>query len=214
MFYATADSSAYSTLKSQTKANLRAALHTVEKVDEKSAVLLAISSNIPSKPIPSDPSNFTRLSSASVGVGARPSGLNVHLDIAAPRILLPERLWPASSEKSTPTPDLLGVICDFGRFRLSNWEPAGEKEGNSDQDPSLSYLPVRCINIFLDLNVNLLVMGKSVISRCLYGFFASQRIIAHRFISSSQNNQRHKLKRGNGEMAAIQRGSRLLFVAF
>ncbi|VDN96296.1 unnamed protein product [Rodentolepis nana] len=139
-----ADSSAYNTLKSQTKANLRAALHTVEKVDEESP--LAVSSYIPSKSVSSDPSSSKHLSSGSIAMGARPSGLCVHLDIAAPRILLPERLWPASGEESNPTPHLLGVICDLGRFRLSNWEPTEEKEGNIVKVSSLSDQHAQPIN--------------------------------------------------------------------
>uniref|UniRef100_A0A5K3FLW9 Chorein_N domain-containing protein n=3 Tax=Mesocestoides corti TaxID=53468 RepID=A0A5K3FLW9_MESCO len=116
--------SAYDTIKSQTKANLRAALHNVEAADELQQGL-----------------DFGRPESPSARRGAPPStapSLSLHLDIAAPRILLPERLWPTPQEEVAeaacgPPPSLLGVICDFGRFRLSNWDAESISTGEAEE---------------------------------------------------------------------------------
>ena len=123
-------------MKSQTKANLRAALHNVEAADESGTTGKSFSTaDAPLQPTPL-PSTSWRWSSAN---------LKLHLDIAAPRILLPERLWPYSSdsavseaEMSYPPASLLGVICDFGRFRLSNWEPSETNTEGCDSTENVS----------------------------------------------------------------------------
>ncbi|KAH9277961.1 Vacuolar protein sorting-associated protein 13D [Echinococcus granulosus] len=116
------DSSAYDTIKLHTKANLRAVLRNAETADEGSASATSTSSTAAATPLQ------TSLASPS----SAPSILRLHLDIAAPRILFPGRLWPCSTEAEAevegnvpcPPASLLGVICDLGRFRLSNWEPS------------------------------------------------------------------------------------------
>lgn len=133
-------------MKSQTEANLRAALHTVEKVDEEGEVGGFISTTTSS-----DTPESTSLSSASVGLGAATSSrLRINLDIAAPRILLAERLWPTTNEESAPSPHLLGVICDLGRFRLSNWrESIEENQCDAGRNSSFNKAPVGSLVRFL-----------------------------------------------------------------
>ncbi|KAL5964251.1 Vacuolar protein sorting-associated protein 13D [Taenia solium] len=132
------DSSAYDTIKSHTKANLRAALHNVETAVEGSTATTTTSST-----------TATPLQTSLVSPPLTTSILQLHLDIAAPRILFPGRLWPSPAEAKAeregrepcPPASLLGVICDLGRFRLSNWEPsaatATDGNGNGKQAQTL-----------------------------------------------------------------------------
>lgn len=123
----TDDSSAYDTIKSHTKANLRAALHNVETAVEGSTATTTMSSTAATPP-----------QTSLVSPPSTHSILQLHLDIAAPRILFPGRLWPSPAEAEAeregrapcPPASLLGVICDLGRFRLSNWEPSAATATN------------------------------------------------------------------------------------
>ncbi|KAL5103024.1 Vacuolar protein sorting-associated protein 13D [Taenia crassiceps] len=132
------DSSTYDTIKLHTKANLRAALHNVETAVEGSTATTATSSTA-----------ATPLRTSLVSPLSTPSILQLHFDIAAPRILFPGRLWPslaeaeAERESSAPCPpaSLLGVICDLGRFRLSNWEPSTTTATNGCENGKQAQAP-------------------------------------------------------------------------
>ncbi len=120
-------SSTYDSIKSQTEANLRAALRNAEAADEAQTDETTTAAGVFS---PSRDASATSSPSPQPPRRPKSSSLRLRLDIAAPRILIPQRLWPDGGGEEgggNPPPSCLGVLCDFGRFRLSNWS-AGDQE--------------------------------------------------------------------------------------
>ncbi|VDK40430.1 unnamed protein product [Dibothriocephalus latus] len=57
-------------------------------------------------------------------------------DIAAPKILFTDRLWPTSSSSREEKASVLGVLCDFGHFHLSNKAMEDSKESKLEETKS------------------------------------------------------------------------------
>ncbi len=105
----------------RTEANVRAAIHNAESEDEHTFA---------ETPVVKEGGGPRTKSSAGAALGLR-----LHLDVAAPRILVPDRLWPRSSSPDTNEyTGALGVLCDLGHLRLSNWSPPVVTEADNEDD--------------------------------------------------------------------------------
>lgn len=107
----------------RTGANFRAALHSAEAAD-----------NAPRKASLECDSPIERKKRGSTN--RRTPFLmrwRIAFDIAAPKILLPDKFWPEDGAASA----VVGVLCDFGRFRLSNWQPSVDNISEAAPNPQV-----------------------------------------------------------------------------
>ncbi|VDL89757.1 unnamed protein product [Schistocephalus solidus] len=94
----------YTAIVARTEANLRAVIKNADAEDELIAPELSTDQSEPVKlPVFKEYSQWL-----------------LDFDIAAPKILFTDRLWPTYSSSREERASVLGVLCDFGHFHLSN----------------------------------------------------------------------------------------------
>ncbi|VDP73266.1 unnamed protein product [Echinostoma caproni] len=117
----------YQVIKERTQANIRAmfddttiSLQTSTIEPNEAPTVDSAVSPCPSPLVSTGQSNSQSPRSQSVTNRPRPRRWRINLDIAAPRLLLPAN---PECPNLTDTSNLVGLLCDFGHLRVTNWPP-------------------------------------------------------------------------------------------
>lgn len=120
-------------IKERTQANIRAMFDDtaispqLSTNDADGTLAIADSTVHSSSPsvVSSSPSRSRSFRSQSGRIRPRPRRWRINLDIATPRLLLPAA---PEHESLRSTKDLVGLLCDFGHFRVTNWPAPAEAQ--------------------------------------------------------------------------------------